>query len=352
MKQKLWTSTNESRRSLAEHPIVLFMKGTPQFPMCGFSSRAAQALREGGATFQTVNVLADPQCARHLPHFANWPTFPQLFIQGELIGGCDIVEDLKASGELTRMASDVAGGVTHELMAFEPIAGKSWNASGPPLKVAWFWSPVLRWTRQCRRARSITRRCHGGADRQAQAPAGTTLRRDGERRFGGTGDCIRWTWKSATPREYEPPWPKGSSAIWDGSMASCMPRQVSPASRPIAMHKPDDWLRALHVNVSAPFALTQACLPLLTQAPDSAVVFVLDNPDLLQRAHWGAYGVSKAALERFVSILHEEHDTGAFRVHALLPAPMRTALRRRRISAKTPCSNRCRMPPLMQPSIC
>ncbi|WP_233841117.1 SDR family NAD(P)-dependent oxidoreductase [Dyella sp. 2HG41-7] len=97
---------------------------------------------------------------------------------------------------------------------------------------------------------------------------------------------------------------------------------------PMSMHKPDAWLRALHVNVSAPFALTQACLPLLTAAPDSAAIFVLDNPDLVMRAHWGAYGVSKAALERFVAILHDEHDTGAFRVHALLPAPMRTTLRR------------------------
>lgn len=97
---------------------------------------------------------------------------------------------------------------------------------------------------------------------------------------------------------------------------------------PISMHKPDAWLRALHVNVSAPFALTQACLPLLTVAPDSAAVFVLDNPELTRRAHWGAYGVSKAALERFVAILHDEYDSGAFRVHALLPAPMRTALRR------------------------
>ncbi len=69
-------------------------------------------------------------------------------------------------------------------------------------------------------------------------------------------------------------------------------------------------------------------MPLLTTASDSAAVFVLDNPELLQRAHWGAYGVSKAALERFVAILHEEHDTGALRVHALLPAPMRTTLRR------------------------
>lgn len=96
---------------------------------------------------------------------------------------------------------------------------------------------------------------------------------------------------------------------------------------PIAMHKPDDWLRALHVNVSAPFALTQACLPLLTQAPDSALVFVLDHPERLGRAHWGGYGVSKAALERFVEILHQETDTTSVRTHALLPAPMRTALR-------------------------
>jgi NAD(P)-dependent dehydrogenase (short-subunit alcohol dehydrogenase family) len=71
---------------------------------------------------------------------------------------------------------------------------------------------------------------------------------------------------------------------------------------PIGMHKPDAWLRAMHVNVNAPFALTQACLPLLTDASDSAVVFVLDDPALLQRAHWGAYGASKAALERFVSL--------------------------------------------------
>jgi len=97
---------------------------------------------------------------------------------------------------------------------------------------------------------------------------------------------------------------------------------------PIAMHKPDDWLRALHVNVSAPFALTQACMPLLSQTSDSAVVFVLDDPELLQRAHWGGYGVSKAALERFVAILHQETDGGPLRTHALLPAPMRTALRR------------------------
>ncbi|SDG76599.1 SDR family NAD(P)-dependent oxidoreductase [Dyella sp. 333MFSha] len=97
---------------------------------------------------------------------------------------------------------------------------------------------------------------------------------------------------------------------------------------PIAMHKPDDWLRAMQVNVSAPFALTQACMPLLGKAGDSAVVFVLDDPDLLSRAHWGGYGVSKAAVERMASVLHAENARGALRVHAVLPPPMRTALRR------------------------
>jgi monothiol glutaredoxin len=94
---------------LSEHAIVLFMKGTPQFPMCGFSSRAAQALKQAGADFHTVNVLADPEVRAALPHYANWPTFPQLFIQGELIGGCDIIEDLKNAGELERMVADVSG---------------------------------------------------------------------------------------------------------------------------------------------------------------------------------------------------------------------------------------------------
>ncbi len=102
--------TNERIRAmLAAHPIVLFMKGTPQFPMCGFSDRAAQALTQAGAEFHAVNVLADPCIRAALPHFSNWPTFPQLFINGELIGGCDIIEELMAAGELHRMASDVAG---------------------------------------------------------------------------------------------------------------------------------------------------------------------------------------------------------------------------------------------------
>ena len=88
------------------HPIVLFMKGTPQFPMCGFSSRAAQCLKNVGASFHAVNVLEDPEIRANLPQYANWKTFPQLFVHGELIGGSDIVADLEASGELKRIVDE------------------------------------------------------------------------------------------------------------------------------------------------------------------------------------------------------------------------------------------------------
>ena len=89
------------------HPIVLFMKGTPQFPMCGFSSRAVQALKAAGAAqLHTVNVLEEPEIRANLPRYPDWPTFPQLFINGELIGGCDITVELSESGELARIVAD------------------------------------------------------------------------------------------------------------------------------------------------------------------------------------------------------------------------------------------------------
>jgi monothiol glutaredoxin len=94
------------KQTLHENPIVLFMKGTPQFPMCGFSSRTAQALKSTGADFASVNVLEDPEVRANLPRYSNWPTFPQLFINGELIGGCDITLELYESGELQRMVRE------------------------------------------------------------------------------------------------------------------------------------------------------------------------------------------------------------------------------------------------------
>ncbi|RXR08535.1 Grx4 family monothiol glutaredoxin [Pseudoxanthomonas composti] len=89
------------------HPLVLFMKGTPDYPMCAFSSRAIEALRSAGATHvHTINVLEEPEIRANLPRFSNWPTYPQLFIHGELIGGCDITLELFESGELGRIVAE------------------------------------------------------------------------------------------------------------------------------------------------------------------------------------------------------------------------------------------------------
>jgi NAD(P)-dependent dehydrogenase (short-subunit alcohol dehydrogenase family) len=98
--------------------------------------------------------------------------------------------------------------------------------------------------------------------------------------------------------------------------------------QPAAGIDPMDWLRTLHVNVSAPFLLVQACMPLLASAADASVVFVLDDLQRVRKAHWGAYGVAKHALAGLLSILHEETESGPVRIHALLPPPLRTALRR------------------------
>ncbi|HST27679.1 MAG TPA: SDR family NAD(P)-dependent oxidoreductase [Rudaea sp.] len=97
--------------------------------------------------------------------------------------------------------------------------------------------------------------------------------------------------------------------------------------RPAADIEADDWLRGMHVNVSAPFLLTQSCLPLLREARQAGVVFILDDPARMGRAFWGAYGVAKHALAGMVSILRDEWESTSVRAHALLPAPMRTRLR-------------------------
>lgn len=99
------------RAEIEGHPIVMFMKGTAQFPMCGFSSRAVQALQAAGAVnLHTVNVLEDPEIRANLPRYSDWPTLPQLFIHGELIGGCDIIVELAEAGELARLIADVHQG--------------------------------------------------------------------------------------------------------------------------------------------------------------------------------------------------------------------------------------------------
>ena len=98
--------------------------------------------------------------------------------------------------------------------------------------------------------------------------------------------------------------------------------------KPFGQIEPLEWARSQHVNVTAPLWLTQACQPLLERAGDGAVVFVLDDPQRMARAYWGAYGVAKQALLGLVSIMHEETESSHLRVQSLLPMPMRTALRR------------------------
>jgi monothiol glutaredoxin len=94
---------------IENEPVTLFMKGTPQLVMCGNSDRALRALRAAGAPVTTVDVLPDPQIRQELSALSGWPTIPQVFIKGELIGGADIVEELHASGELERKLDEALG---------------------------------------------------------------------------------------------------------------------------------------------------------------------------------------------------------------------------------------------------
>jgi monothiol glutaredoxin len=99
------------KSQLSAAPVVLYMKGTPDFPQCGFSAQAVGALRASKATFQYVNIFEDPEVREALKTYSNWPTFPQLYVNGELIGGCDIVVEMYKSGELKQLLSE-AGAVT------------------------------------------------------------------------------------------------------------------------------------------------------------------------------------------------------------------------------------------------
>lgn len=88
------------KQQIAENPVILFMKGSPNAPQCGFSARTSQALMACGQRFAYVDVLSNPEIRAELPKYANWPTFPQLWVGGELIGGCDIVTEMHEKGEL------------------------------------------------------------------------------------------------------------------------------------------------------------------------------------------------------------------------------------------------------------
>jgi monothiol glutaredoxin len=87
-------------------PVMLFMKGTPMFPQCGFSARVVQILKHAGVPFSSVNVLENPELREGIKQFSNWPTIPQLYVKGEFIGGCDIVTEMYQSGELQTLLSE------------------------------------------------------------------------------------------------------------------------------------------------------------------------------------------------------------------------------------------------------
>lgn len=96
------------RQQVTGHPVVLYMKGTPQFPQCGFSANAAQILKACGVTdFFSVNVLEDQAIREGVKIYANWPTIPQLYIGGQFVGGSDIMRDLYQSGELQKLLASV-----------------------------------------------------------------------------------------------------------------------------------------------------------------------------------------------------------------------------------------------------
>ena len=91
------------KEHIESNAVVLFMKGTPQMPMCGFSSRTSEALKQCGKEFAYVNVIQDSEIRESLPAYSDWPTFPQLYVNGELVGGCDIVMEMHESGELAKI---------------------------------------------------------------------------------------------------------------------------------------------------------------------------------------------------------------------------------------------------------
>lgn len=102
------------KEQLSKNPIILYMKGSPQFPQCGFSSQTVEALMAIGEPFAFVDILENPDIRQELPKFANWPTFPQLWVKGELVGGCDIIVEMVQNGELTPLIKEASPGLPEQ----------------------------------------------------------------------------------------------------------------------------------------------------------------------------------------------------------------------------------------------
>jgi monothiol glutaredoxin len=94
------TVQDRIQQEISDTPVVLFMKGSPVFPQCGFSAAVVQILSQMGVKFKGIDVLSDPQIRQGIKEFSNWPTIPQLYVKGEFVGGCDIVREMYETGEL------------------------------------------------------------------------------------------------------------------------------------------------------------------------------------------------------------------------------------------------------------
>ena len=116
------------QEAISENPVILFMKGTPDAPACGFSARTVAALQSLGTQFAAVDILPDPRIRQELSAISNWPTIPQLFVNGELVGGCDIVTEMYQSGEL----AETLGLETASPVEEEPEAAA---VDSPPLSI-------------------------------------------------------------------------------------------------------------------------------------------------------------------------------------------------------------------------
>ncbi len=101
-------TVDKIKEQIAENPILLYMKGSPKLPSCGFSAQASQALMSCGEQFAYVDILQNPDIRAELPKYANWPTFPQLWVDGELVGGCDIIIEMFQQNELQPLVKEAA----------------------------------------------------------------------------------------------------------------------------------------------------------------------------------------------------------------------------------------------------
>jgi monothiol glutaredoxin len=119
---------DEISKAISENDVILFMKGTPSQPMCGFSARTVGILQSLGRPFAAVDVLPDPRIRQELSAVSNWPTVPQLFVDGELVGGCDIVTEMYESGELQQVL-EVEDGSSEQPTTEADVA------QGPPLSI-------------------------------------------------------------------------------------------------------------------------------------------------------------------------------------------------------------------------